>query len=206
MGFSVASALEVVGGLSKPSKMPGFAYGIPAQLCKVGSELRKIKGSVCEKCYAQKGAYSWGPVKKAYQRRFDTLNHPQWMEAMVFLMKKKKIEWFRWHDSGDLQSVEHLNKICLIALETPETNYWLPTKEKAIVKQYRKQNEIPKNLVIRVSGAMIDGERPAGFENTSTVSSDKNSATCVAYLQGGKCLDCRACWNPEVKNIVYPKH
>jgi hypothetical protein len=29
-------ALKIVGGLSKPSKMPGWAYGIPAAECKTG--------------------------------------------------------------------------------------------------------------------------------------------------------------------------
>ena len=29
-------ALKLVGGLSKPSKMPGWAYGIPAAECKTG--------------------------------------------------------------------------------------------------------------------------------------------------------------------------
>jgi hypothetical protein len=31
-------ALKLVGGLSKPSKMPGWAYGIPAKECKTGKE------------------------------------------------------------------------------------------------------------------------------------------------------------------------
>ena len=48
-------ALKLVGGLSKPSKMPGWAYGIPAKECKTGSKLRQVKGSTCEKCYALKG-------------------------------------------------------------------------------------------------------------------------------------------------------
>ena len=38
-------ALKLVGGLSKPSKMPGWAYGIPAKECKTGSKLRQVKGS-----------------------------------------------------------------------------------------------------------------------------------------------------------------
>jgi hypothetical protein len=33
-------ALKLVGGLSKPSKMPGWAYGIPAKECKTGKKLQ----------------------------------------------------------------------------------------------------------------------------------------------------------------------
>ena len=35
-------ALKIVGGLSKPSKMPGWAYGLPAAECKTGSKLVKF--------------------------------------------------------------------------------------------------------------------------------------------------------------------
>ena len=50
-------ALKIVGGLSKPSKMPGWAYGLPAAECKTGSKLAKIPGTVCYGCYALKGCY-----------------------------------------------------------------------------------------------------------------------------------------------------
>ena len=32
--MNTTEALKLVGGLSKPSKMPGWAYGIPAAECK----------------------------------------------------------------------------------------------------------------------------------------------------------------------------
>ena len=36
---------DITGSLSKPSKMPGHAYGLPAQECKTGSKLAKVEGS-----------------------------------------------------------------------------------------------------------------------------------------------------------------
>ena len=45
----------------------------------------------------------------ALARRLESLKHPQWVEAMVALIHGEP--WFRWHDSGDLQSPEHLKKI-----------------------------------------------------------------------------------------------
>ena len=39
-------ALKIVGGLSRQSKMPGWAYGLPAKECKTGSKLREVKDSV----------------------------------------------------------------------------------------------------------------------------------------------------------------
>ncbi len=61
----------------------------------------------------------------------------------------------RWHDSGDLQSVEHLEKIIEVCRRTPQIQHWLPTRELAILRACRER--IPANLTIRVSATMIDG-------------------------------------------------
>jgi hypothetical protein len=50
--MNTTEALKLVGGLSKPSKMPGWAYGIPAAECKTGAKLKLVPGSTCEGCYA----------------------------------------------------------------------------------------------------------------------------------------------------------
>jgi hypothetical protein len=52
-------ALKLVGGLSKPSKMPGWAYGLPAKECKTGSKLVNVKGSTCEGCSILWNHYLW---------------------------------------------------------------------------------------------------------------------------------------------------
>ena len=39
-------AHKIVGGLSKPSKMPGPAYNLPARACITGAKLVKVPGSV----------------------------------------------------------------------------------------------------------------------------------------------------------------
>ncbi len=126
---------------------------------------------------------------------------------MVFIMKNQKTVkdsgLFRWHDSGDIQGVEHLDKICQIAYETPEITHWLPTKESNLVMNYTKP--IPKNLVIRLSGSFVDG-KPPKYAHTSTVVTNEDDATCKAFENDGECGDCRQCWDSSVKNISYFKH
>ena len=80
-------AREITGGLSKPSKMPGPAHNLPAVACKTGAKLAQIPGSVCSGCYALKGRYRFNNVQAALQRRLKALEHPQWVEAMVQLIK-----------------------------------------------------------------------------------------------------------------------
>ena len=67
--MKTSEALKLVGGLSKPSKMPGWAYGIPAKECKTGSKLVNVSGSTCEGCYALKGCYVFKVVQEAQYRR-----------------------------------------------------------------------------------------------------------------------------------------
>ena len=67
-----------------------------------------------------------------------------------------------------------------------------------------EKEKIPKNLCIRVSGAMIDGPSSKAWPWTSTVSTTNRS--CPAADQGNECRDCRQCWDRNALNITYGKH
>jgi len=197
----------IIGGtLTKTTKMPCGSYSLPAKECKQGSKLRKIAGSVCSDCYACKGNYKRyaKTIDKAQYRRLASLNHPYWALAMTRLIEKDKSGLFRWHDSGDLQNMDHLKNIIKVAKLTPHIKHWLPTKESALIKQL-KDKDIPVNLTIRLSGTMIDGKAP-NYANTSTVTTDPKLATCKSYENKGQCGDCRKCWDRSIKNITYLKH
>lgn len=199
------SAWEIVGGLSRTSKMPGWSYGLPAKECKVGSALRGIPGSVCSKCYAMRGNYRFNNVQSAAYRRLESLKHPRWTEAMVRLMGALDVAYFRWHDTGDVQSPSHLEMIAAVAQACPHVHFWLPTREKVFVYTHLKRHGgFPPNLVVRLSAAMIDGAPPVGFPHTSTVVT--SGASCPAPGQNNECGTCRACWDPGVKNVSYRKH
>ena len=206
--MKTSEALKLVGGLSKPSKMPGWAYGLPAKECKTGSKLVKVKGSTCEGCYALKGCYVFKVVQAAQYRRLDSIKSPLWVGAMSLLINSKKSKWFRWHDSGDIQDEAHLMKIFAVCKLTPETRHWLPTRE-AWIKSFLPL--APDNLVIRFSAPMVDTMAPASWANTSTVVSKKGqwykgNNICPAPQQNNECRDCRACWDPAVKNVAYGQH
>ncbi len=206
---TIKKALEIIQGLTKTDKMPSSSYSIPAQACNKGAKLRKIKGSVCSTCYALKGNYKRYPaIVKAQYRRLESINNPQWAESMIYLINNKKdivnSGVFRWHDSGDLQSLEHFEKILQVVKATPQIKHWLPTKESQIIKNYT--GKIPHNIVIRLSGSMIDSETTPIYNNTSLVTTDPAKATCRSFENDGKCGDCRKCWDKSIKNITYLQH
>jgi hypothetical protein len=203
--MNLKEAKEITGGLSNPNKMPGFAYNLPAWKCITGVKLQAVAGSVCAGCYAMKGRYRFPNVKDALNRRLNSLNHFQWVEAMTVLVThySKKVPWFRWHDSGDLQSAWHLKRIFEVCKRTPQVQHWMPTREAKILKEI-KIEEIPKNLIIRVSSHMIDQGPVKFWPHTSTVV--KAGKTCPAQEQGNACGSCRQCWNKDINNVAYPKH
>ena len=204
------TALQIIGGsLSKPSKMPGWSIGLPAKECKTGGKLQAVKGSVCFDCYALKGCYIFKVVQDAQYRRLAAIKSPDWVQAMAHLINSKKPNVFRWHDSGDVQDLDHLKKIYAVCRLTPGKRHWLPTRE-AWIKDHLTDK--PDNLVIRFSAPMMDQLAPKSWPNSSSViTGDKpwfgaTSIVCPSSKQGNKCLDCRQCWNPDIKNISYEAH
>jgi hypothetical protein len=207
-----SAAWLAVGGLSTPSKMPCFSYSIPADACKTGGKLRNTKGSTCSKCYAHKGMYGWPNVVNALAVRLKKIESAEWVENMVQLIAGMESSgYFRWHDSGDIQSVKHLSRICEIARKLPKYKFWLPTREFSLVAEYCKNNAVPKNLNIRLSAHMIDGPAPKEIAarlglTTSTVVSDESNVTCPSSQQNNQCLLCRKCWSKKVSNVAYHVH
>ena len=222
--MTAKAAAEIAGSLGFPSKMPGTAYGLPAQACITGAKLHAVPDTVCSDCYALKANYQYPSVKKAQATRLAAIEHERWVPAMVSMLRKAhgldggKVHssvtdpgWHRWHDAGDTQSRKHIAAICEVARQTPEIKHWIPSKELAMWLAYvATGGDIPSNLTVRLSGYKIDEAPTNKWPLTSTVY-DKapprpGAHICPAYTQGGKCGSCRACWSQDVAEVAYPRH
>lgn len=204
-------ALKLIGGLGNVSKMPGSSYGLPTAECVTGSELAKIEGTICNKCYAKRGFYAKFAytVVPAQYRKLNSLTDPQWVEAMIIALKHEVL--FRWNDSGDIQSIEHLEKIVQVAVGTPWCKHWLATRERLMIKKWLNQGGvIPENLSIRVSATWTDSPVKHNLPGvgSSNVHKDKPPVgfECPAPKQHGKCDQCRACWDKSIQTISYKEH
>lgn len=195
-------------GLGKPSKMPGYSTSLPASACKVGAKLAKVAGSVCASCYAMRGHYIYPDVRDGLQRRLDALNDPQWVDGMVKLVghyTDPTDPYFRIHDSGDFQSVDHILRWVAVADALPWVHFWAPSRELRMVKVARGMaGEWPSNLVVRLSAPMV-GKALAVAGPTSSVDVDGGNQ-CPAPTQGNECGNCRACWDGDVSRVNYHKH
>jgi hypothetical protein len=219
----MASANAVHGGLSSPGKMPCYSYGLPAAECGVGSKLRAKRGTVCSNCYAMKGNYIWANVQAAQYRRLASVREAvqyagareAWIGAMVASIgwQSRSSRVFRWHDSGDLQSVDHLSLIVDIADRLPWIQFWIPTRERAIVREWCElHGQLPANLTVRESAALVGFFPRLSDTHTHSAVARKGQELpagahgCPAYKQDGQCGECRACWSQDVALVVYPLH
>jgi hypothetical protein len=219
---SMKEAMPYIISLSNPSKMMTYGYSTSALDCKQGGKLNLVEGSVCHNCYARKGRYVFPSCQKCLNARMDKIkNEPYWVDAMIYVLNNKRINkepltLFRWHDSGDLQSMEHFRKIIEIARMTPTIKHWLPTKEVKLMKDFIKTGEkLPKNLNVRVSAFMVNGKpiRLKGMTTSVVVTTDKlgkaKGLDCPVYsdpAHGKTCGTCTACYDKSIKIINYQQH
>ena len=203
--------------LSFPSKMPCASFGLPAMTaCVTGGKLTKLKGSVCNQCYAVRGNYSF---KGTVQLREENLrltrlalegSGSEWIETIEHMIKASGMGYFRWHDSGDLLSSRHLWMIVEVANRCKGVRFWLPTREYGFVTEYTLDGgKIPKNLTVRLSAHMIGQtiDTASPFVSSS-VGSGKGRLCPATYDKDneGRCGSCRACWTRSTVNIDYKKH
>lgn len=234
---TTAAAVRATLGRSisiKNSKMPGSSFATDPFACAVGAKLAVVPGSTCSQCYARRIAKMRPSVALGYERNEQALVDASLLtgearEAFILGMRDQILRavektgepYHRWFDAGDLASLAVLILINDIALATPTVKHWLPTRELAVARRFNNRwmnyslkgdrletLTLADNLVIRASAAMVDGNPPSRFENTSTV--HKLNApighACPAQSQGNQCGACRACWDKNVANVSYHKH
>jgi len=203
--------------LSDTSKMPCKSWSVTALACGIGSKLAQVVGSVCHGCYALKGFYRMPNVSNVLHNRLALMKQAGWVKAMITKIRdEEKSGFFRWFDSGDLQSLSNLKDIVRIAIALPSIRFWLPTKEFGIVSEYFElYGSFPENLNVRLSGYMVDKDGPNSLAETLGVTTSEVATNpqpsetqriCPSSQQGNKCLDCRTCWQPTVQTVVYRLH
>lgn len=223
-------------------KMPGPSFGLPTKYCKAGHKMSQQEGTMCEDCYANSGTYRYPSTRDANERRYEQLmkDPVKWAQSQVSLIPSfsrmtkvgkrtvplaavapdfPSIEnrggYMRWHDSGDIQSPQHLAVLADIARSTPDVNHWLPIHEPSMLRQFLAQDgKIPDNLTIRLSA-------PDKFQRLKEEDKNFNHPN-IKYSSGGRkqlfgsleeneyqCPgncgehDCNACWDRNVESVNY---
>ena len=196
--------------LSKTSKLGTKSWSLQAlDTCPGSKDANGNLVPACSGCYATTGMYHFGAVKAVRASNKEDWQRAGWVNDMVQALSKDK--HFRWFDSGDLYNLQLAEKIYSIAKATPNTKHWIPTRMAKFPKfadVLARLQALP-NVMVRFSSDAVDGTYTKGVHGSTILPNGmaaEGVTTCPAYTQGGKCLDCRACYDKSVAVIGYPAH
>lgn len=113
---------------------------------------------VCKSCYATKGMYRFPVVKNVREHNSEDYKRDEWVDEMI--KEVSKFDYFRWFDSGDIESVELALKIRSVVRGTPKVAHWLPTRSDKIVSISR---------VLSSSSTSVEGKIGVPFKFLSNV-------------------------------------
>jgi hypothetical protein len=206
---------------SHTSKLNCASFGLPAgKSCPRGSELSKCPGSVCSMCYASEdaiGRYQTGVVQVCQAARFAFSKTDDFVPTVIRELASSRATRFRWHDSGDIYSLDYGRKLVEIAKALPRITFWTPTHQPATAKALLDEGA-PDNFLLRVSADYLDlpaDDVPAGAlacaVATTLERAKELGMPCPAtfHLPGhenGECGSCTACFSRKVGCTVYKLH
>ena len=131
--------------LKKTSKELGvlvFNFGIPAYKSASGKLTCPFADECVKFCYARKGAYIWGNVKPAFEKRYELSKTDRFVSEMYNEIVKTRPDYVRVHDSGDYYSKAYLKKWIDIALLFPEVKFYSYTNSVLMLKKA----DLPSNF------------------------------------------------------------
>ena len=184
-------------------KMKGMqSIGTTCKLNPTCAKNAKIKGSVCEKCYAQR----YTGMRKGLENHLE--RNTKLLTSKIIPMDELPIVnacYFRFESFGDLHNTTQLINYFNICKKNPDTYFALWTKNPGIVKKVADQK--PKNLQIIVSSLMLN--KPVDISkmpyidkvftvyDKETIKRDGININCGAK----SCLTCHKCYKKGNKVI-----
>lgn len=98
-----------------------FNFGIRTTTCIGALECKSF-------CYADRGAYVWGNVRQAYDRRTKASKSESFCENIWEEIVSSRADYVRIHDSGDFYSREYLHKWIKVIESLPHVHFYAYTK------------------------------------------------------------------------------
>jgi len=148
--------IQKLGHISKTYKMPCYSWSLSAFDCV-------FTDPICIKiCYAKNHHYNFQNVKDALHKNKTSYLDRNWVRNFTKFLIQIDAKFFRWFDSGDLETIVLLEKICKVVDNSKQVKFWLPTRARDILESYYeannkvKLNKLHPNLTIRFSASDID--------------------------------------------------
>ena len=188
--------------LSNTTKMQITGKKVKSWSLQAGTSCPGSAGAeVCDGCYALKGMYRFPVVKDARSYNQSDYKKDDWTFRMI--SKVNKLDYFRWFDSGDVETRELADKIHTVIQGTPSVQHWLPTRSDKIAKISSgiKNIELLPNVAVRRSADNIGLTKPERLGVNSYVIKPDDIANakllgitvCPVTLPGSTQKSCDLC-------------
>ena len=161
-------------------------------------------------CYAKKSYRMYADTRASWDHNFETAkNDPaayfKMIETYLGKKRKKPLEFFRWHVSGDILSQDYLNNMIRIAKRFPQIKFLAFTKMFSLT--YRG---LPSNLqiVFSIFPGMPLPKRKKGIRFAWMQDGTENRIPQKAIFCPGFCESCGLCWNLSAisADVFFKKH
>ncbi len=162
-----------------------YNWTLPALKAKTGLVVCPMAGECAKGCYAQSGAYLWGPVSKAHHRNLDLALSDEFIPSAIKELsrlakntKKRKMQLvLRIHDSGDFYNNVYWKKWRAIMGTCPDVLFYAYTK---MVPMFQRV-EIPGNFTVIFSEGGKADARIKSTDRHSRVFPDLESLEAAGY-------------------------
>ena len=196
--------------LSRTSKLGCWSWSLAAfETCPGAIGVDGNAVDACAGCYARGGFYVMPDAKALRAFNREDWQREDFADDMVNALLGE--EKFRWFDSGDMYSLALAMKMLDVMKRTPWVKHWLPTRMQKFAKfsaVIAAMQALP-NVMVRWSADSVDGSHSVEHGSVivpTAADAPVNATVCEAYLRGGKCGPCDACYDKTVKLIAYPAH
>ena len=229
------SHVSISKGNQKLGNIPGFntLAGDGILSLSNGKQLTNIEGTckgVCEHCKSSCYAINFlrfhhKNTVSAYARNTMIMrNDPEKVCAEITeYCKKNIVRYFRYHTSGEIESVEQLKTYASICYMNQDVTFYIYTKNFAVLEKWFEDLDkngltIPENFIINLSEwkdnlSFMNGKHHRFFDECNIFAYDedydKDYTHCPAinktgHETGTTCAMCRRCMRKGNKTAVYP--
>lgn len=135
---------------SSTDNLTVYNFGIPALISASGLKTCPMAGKCAVGCYAKSGAYMWGTVKQAYEKRLIATLQANFVDVISAdietILKKKSTKnlIIRIHDSGDFYDLKYFEKWFKVMTRFPKVKFYAYTK---MVEMF-KGRFLPSNFTL----------------------------------------------------------
>lgn len=159
-------------------------------------------------CYARKGRFEFGNVKRKYLWNLQQTLKPDFAGQAIAELRTKKDKYVRVHVSGDFYSIPYINKWIAIAKALPDFKFYAYTRVWRVPKLWtalQKLRRLP-NFEVMASTDPATGQAPAGVREAGIATVYRGKALpCRAQTEGVTCRQCLYCWHGK-ENVAFRQH